>query len=363
MKIKNLTLTALAGVLLATSAQAQVEINISGAVAFRSTSYRAIRSLFLNNGGTLTSQNPADGSTTPSELKVTWSGTIPSLFGAQTVTVRAFYNGAVAGIQDLTQDRNVAFLANATPGDATLSSGKKADIAFSSTFQASTEFNNPVLQDQIFGVTPINIVKSTIGTAGITNITSHQLKTLAANGSLPAWYFTGNTNDTQTIYFINRDPTAGQRVVLFADALYSGSPTSYYLTGSGYTVDPTGRSATQIGTILNTSSNAISYLISEDSYNLVNTGQNIISYNGSKAFKGTFSNTGLNDFSPVITGQYSLWVYEHLLNKTTASAQITAFRTALVSAIQTELETSSFSIPVGRVKVERQADGAPAGPQ
>ncbi|MGC3960028.1 MAG: hypothetical protein QM813_19495 [Verrucomicrobiota bacterium] len=364
MKTLKLTLTALAGVLLVSSTQAQVEINISGAVAFRSTAYRAIRSLFLNNGGTLTSQNPADGSGTPAQLKVTWTGTIPSLYGAQTVTVRAFYNGAVAGIQDLTQDRLVQFLATSTPGDTTLSTDKKADIAFSSTYQASTEFNNPILQDEIFGVTPINLVKSTVGTAGITNITSHQLRTLAANGSLPAWFFTGNTNDTQTIYFINRDPTAGQRVVLFADALYNGSPISYFWTNNalGYVVDATGRSATQITTHLTTYSNAISYLISEDSYN-VNTGLNILSYNGNKAFKGTFSNTTTNDFNPVIDGQYSLWVYEHLLNKTTAASQVTAFRGALVAAIQTELQTSSFSIPEGRVRVERQADGAPVAPK
>lgn len=362
MKTLKLTLTALAGVLLVSSASAQVEINLSGAVAFRSTAYRAIRNLFLNNGGTLTSQNPADGGSTPAELKVTWTGTIPSLYGAQTVTVRAYYNGAVAGIQDLTQDRLVQFLATANPGDTTVTTDKKADIAFSSTYQASTEFNNPILQDEIFGVTPINLVKSTLGTAGITNITSHQFRALAANGSLPAWFFTGNTNDTQTIYFINRDPTAGQRVVLFADALYNGTPISYFWTNNAYAVDPTGRNAAQITTQLNTYSNAISYLISEDSYN-VNTGLNILSYNGNKAFKGPFSNTTANDFSPVIDGQYSLWVYEHLLNKTTASSQVTAFRAALVTAIQTELQTSSFSIPEGRVKVERQADGAPVAPK
>jgi len=362
MKTIKLTFTALAGVLLVSSAQAQVEINISGAVAFRSTAYRAIRNLFLNNG-TLASQNPADGAGTPSQLKVTWTGTLTNLYGNQTVTVRAFYNGAVAGVQDLVQERNVAFLASSTPGVTNETSGLKADVAFSSIFQAATEFPSPVLDDALFGATPINLVKSTLGTAGITNITTHQFKALAANGSLPAWFFTGNTNDTHTIYFINRDPTAGQRVTLFLESLFTGSPASYFwnTSANAWQVDPTGRNAAQITTHLNTYSNAISYLISEDSYN-VNAGLNILTYNGNKAFKGTFSNVGVNDFSPVIAGQYSLWVYEHLLTRTTASANVSNFRAALISSIETELLTSSFSIPIGRLKVERSADGSPVAP-
>lgn len=363
MKITKLALTALAGVLLATSAPAQVEINISGAVAFRSTAYRAIRNLFINNG-TLISQNPADGPTTPSELKVTWTGTITNLYGNQTVTVRAFYNGAVAGIQDLVQDRNVAFLSSSTPGVTTTTTGVKSDIAFSSIFQQATEFPSPVLDDALFGATPINFVKSTLGTAGITNITTHQLKTLLANGSVPAWFLTGNTNDTHTIYFINRDPTAGQRVTVLLESLFTGSPSSYFwnTTANAWQVDSVGRTAGQITTHLNTYSNAISYLISEDSRN-VNSGLNVLNYNGSKAFKGTFNNLKPNDFTPVIDGQYSLWVYEHLLIRNGTTGNVPAYRTALINSIATELETSPFSIPIGRLNVERDADGAPVAPK
>ena len=371
MKTIKLTLTALAGALLATSVQAQTEINLSGAVAFRSTAYRAIRNLFLNNGGTLLSQNPADGTilsgaagNTASELKVTWTGTIPSLYGTNVITVRAYYNGAVAGIQDLAQNRNVAFLTSATPGNTNTTVGTQSDIAFSSIFQAATEFPTPVLNDALFGATPINFVKSTLGTAGITNITTHQLKTLIANGSLPAWFFTGNTNDTHTIYFINRDPTAGQRVTVLLESLFTGSPQSYFwnTANNQWAGDATGRTAGQITTHLNTYSNAISYLISEDSYN-VNAGQNILTYNGNKAFKGTFSNSSVNDFTPVIDGQYSLWVYEHLLTRDTAPVNVQAYRTALIGSIETELLTSSFSIPIGRLNVERSADGAPVAPK
>ena len=359
MKTLKLSLVTLVGsALTAASAYAQVEINISGAVAFRDTAYRSIRSLF---GANLASQNPADAPATPTALKVTWTGKIPALYGDQNVTVRAFYNGAVAGVQDLTQNRNVNFLASSTPGD-TNTVNLQSDIAFSSIFQQATQFTTPVLEDALFGATPINLVKSSSAPAGLTNITTHQLKTLAANGSAPAWFFTGNLNDTNTIHFINRDPTAGQRVTLFLEALFTGNPiqSQWDTTQQKFINDPTGRNAAQITTHLNAYGPAISYLISVDSFN-VNGGQNVLSYNGSKAFKGTFSNTA-NDFSPVISGQYSLWVYEHLLNRTTAAANVRNFRTKLIESIDAELQVSAFSIPISRLRVERQAEGAPVAP-
>jgi hypothetical protein len=346
-----------AGLLLAvTGAKAQVEINISGAVAFRDTSYASITALY---GANLASVNNLTAP--PSSLKTTWTGQITNLFGNQTVTVRAFYNGAVAGVQDLAQNRNVAFLASSTQGDTT-TVNLQSDLAFSSIFQQATEFTSPVLEDSLFGATPINFVKSTSAPASLNNITTHQLRTLQANGSLPLWFFTGDTNDTQEVFWVNRDPTAGQRVTVNLESLFTGSPISYYLQGGVYVVDPTGRTAPQISQNLSTSGQiAISYLISLDSYGL-NAGQNVLSYNGSKAFKGNFSNVS-NDFSPVIDGQYSLWVYEHILNRTTASANVKNFRNALIAAIDTQLQTSAFSIPISKLNVERQADGAPVAPK
>lgn len=364
-----------AGLLLAApGAQAQVEINISDAVAFRDTAYHAIRALY---GANLASENTSDQFNVPvienksAALKATWTGTIPQLFGQQTVTVRAFYNGAVAGVQDLTQNRNVSFLASSTQGNVTQVS-LPSDIAFSSIFQQATEFTEPVLEDRLFGATPIHLVKSTSAPAGITNITAHQLRTLAANGSVPASFLTGNSNNTQTVYFINRDPTAGQRVTVFLNSGFTGEPISYRLDpeGSGnYVVDvgqaPTfipGRNPNQIAQALSTSAQpAISYLISADSYNLLNAGQNVIAYDGFKSFAGTFNNVS-NDYSPIINGQYSLWVYEHLLNRTTASQNVRSFLDALVAAIEHELETSFSTIPSSRLRVERQADGAPVAP-
>jgi hypothetical protein len=359
MKLFRFLVPLLAAALAAGTASAQVEVRLSGAVAFRDTAYFAIRNLFGTN---LVSQNPADGPTASSQLKVNWTGKLPAYFGDQTVTVRAFYNGAVAGIQDLTQNRNVAFLASANPGDTNVVS-LQSDIAFSSVFQQSTEFLTPTLEDVRFGVTPIVLVKSSSAPASLTNITSHQFKTLAANGQLPTWFFTGNTNDAGVISFINRDPTAGQRVTLFKESLFTGSPISYFwnTTSNRFVIDPTGRNATQIRDHLNQFGPAVSYLVTLDAF-AVNGGANVLRYNGALPFANAAFNNVSNDYTPVFNGQYSLWVYEHLLNRATTSETVRTFRNALVASIQQQLQTSPFSAPLSKLNVERTADGAPVAP-
>ncbi len=345
-------------VLFAASVQAQVEINISGAVAFRETSYRAIRSIF---GGNLVSQNPADGAGTAGQLKVSWTGTIPELFGGQTVTVRAFYNGANAGIQDLTQNRNVEFLQSTTPGDTNVIR-LQSDLAYSSVFQRSTVFTTPTLEDVRFGVTPVFLVKSSSAPAGLTNLTSQQFRTLVANGAVPGWFLTGNTNDTDLVYFISRDPTAGQRTIVQRENGFAGSPIFYTWDASAgkFVVDPTGRSSTQIRDQLNVAGPSVSYLTGVDAIN-VNGGANILSHNGVKAFLGNYSPVA-NDYGPVITGQYTQWGYEHLFNRATASGNVKTFRSRLIQAIEADLQTSAFSIPLSRLKVERAAEGGPVSP-
>jgi hypothetical protein len=357
--MKQVILASIAGVAFAYSAQAQVEIHLSGAVAFRDTAYRAIRSLY---GANLTSQNPADSAGAPSQLKITWVGTIPALFGAQTVTIRAYYNGAVAGVQDLTQNRNVSYLASSTPGE-TNTVIYASDLAFSSVFQASTTFTTPVLEDTRFGVTPVFFVKSSRAPAGLTNITSQQFRTLAANGALPGWFFTGNPNDTDLIYYVSRDPSAGQRTIVQKESGFTGNPIFYNwnTNSSTFAVDTTGRTSTQIRDLLNISGPAISYLTGVDAIN-VNGGANILAFNGYKAFLGSYSSVN-NNHSPVINGLYSQWGYEHLLNRTTASDNVKNFRNALITAIDADLQTSAFSLPISRVKVERAAEGGPISPR
>ena len=331
-------------------------INISGAVAFRDVAYRVINGLY---GAQLTSVNVDTPANAPTSLKVTWTGQISSLFGSQTVTVHAYYNGAVAGIQDLAQNRNVSYLASSTQGDTTTVS-QQSDLAFGSVFQASTAYTSPILEDRKFGVTPVFFVKSTSAPAGLTNITTQQYRVLAANGYVPGWYLTGNTNDTANIYYISRDPTAGQRVIVQKENGYNGAVISYSWSGTAFTNDPAGRSSTQISSQLNSSGPAVSFLTGVDAVN-VNGGANILAQNGYKAFLGAYSSVS-NNHAAVITGQYTQWGYEHLLVRSTASTQVKAFRDAVLTAIDADLQTSAYSLPVSKVKVERTGEGSTVTP-
>ncbi|MFZ4860398.1 MAG: hypothetical protein ACOYL3_28910 [Desulfuromonadaceae bacterium] len=78
MKMTKLAATAIAGVLLAAEAKAQVNIYLTGAVAFRSQTYSIITNLY---GANLASQNPVNGGASASVI--TWSGQIPNLFGVR----------------------------------------------------------------------------------------------------------------------------------------------------------------------------------------------------------------------------------------------------------------------------------------
>jgi len=74
-----------------------------------------------------------------------------------------------------------------------------------------------------------------------------------------------------------------------------------------------------------------------------------------------FNNTS-NHYTSLFNGQYGLWVYQHLLNRPTASANAKSFRNALIGAIERQIETSAFSVPLHKFRVERTADNAPVAP-
>lgn len=363
MKTTKILLTVATSVLLiATGAQAQVDINISGAVAFRDTSYRAIRALY---GANLGSENPDTPGNPQTSTRVTWTGQITNLFGSQTVTIRANYNGAVAGIQDLVQNRNVSYRNFSTPGDTNLIN-LPSDLAYGSVFQASTAFTSPALVDSKFGVTPVFFLKSVGAPAGLTNITRQQFRALAANGALPGWFFTGNPADTNLVYYISRDSSAGQRVIVQKESAFTGSIVAYSWNSNtlDFALSPSGiTSSTVIRDQLNAATKpAISFLTGVDAIN-VNGGQNVISYNGYRAFDGGIYSSVTNNLSPVINGQYSQWGYEHIFVRSSASPNLVSFKNALLAAIDTDLQTSAHSLPISKVSVERASEGGVVTPK
>src|SRR5579859_7170722 len=166
------------GGLFAASSNADVNIHITGSTAFRANAYRAIRALY---GANLVNQNPADAPSTSGKNQVTWSGTIPGLFGAQTVNVFASYSGSVGGIQALTEGIAQTYLSSPTNG-TTNTFTAPAELAFSDCFQASTAYTTPTLVDAQVAVLPFAYVKSTITSSTFTNVTMQQLQVIFANG-------------------------------------------------------------------------------------------------------------------------------------------------------------------------------------
>jgi hypothetical protein len=361
--MKYIALIAVASVLLGASAQAQVNIYLSGAVAFRAQTYNVIRNLYDPGFA----QNPASGI---NATLIAWSGTASNALGTggQTVNIYANYNGAVAGIQNLTVPTAAQFYTSFVPG-VTTTAAHAVDFAFSSVFQATTPYLSPVLDDpQPFGITPILWIKSTNSLPGITNITSQQVKELASAGALPAYFFTGNTNDTTLVHFVTRDVTAGQRLIVLRDAGFTGaSPQAYQNNGSGWQFDGTGRTSTgQIITQLNTYPNAISYLTGVDAISVLNngpTGAAVLSYNGVYPFLNTNNLSSVsNDYTPVITGQYSLWGYEHLLKPSTLSGTALALYNSLTNALGTNVSSQYTIAPISSVYVGRDSDGGTVYP-
>jgi len=97
------------------------------------------------------------------------------------------------------------------------------------------------LNDVIYGVTPTIFVKSPDASASLTNLTSQQYRMIAANGAVPQHVFTGNTNETNLVYWIMRDIGAAHRVISSREAGFTGAALAYVNRGSGWVLDPVGQ--------------------------------------------------------------------------------------------------------------------------
>jgi hypothetical protein len=358
---KLLACLTLGGLFTAATVQAQIDFYITGSTAFRANAYRSIRIMYVNQGGALTGQNPADGGGNASGSNiVTFAGTMPTSFGSQTVTIHASYSGSAAGVQALAQNINVLYYATATAGDGTTVS-HMADLAFSDVFQSSTAYQKPTLNDATVGVQPFTYTKSVTTPATVTNITIQQLQALESGGVMPLSYFTGNTaDDNLLLYLVGRDTSSGTRITSILDSLFVGSPLLWAPDAQcNWNVSPGFSSGSGVDAVLNgTCGPAIGHLGLADA-KTVNSGANILSYDGVKPFYGLIT---APDFTPVIKGLYSFWSYEHLFERVGAPANVNTFRGLLKAEINNDLATSTTALQTGAMKVTRSADGGPISP-
>ena len=359
---KILTIAALGGLFAAGTAQAQVNIYLSGATAFRANVFRVI-SATMDPGYTM---NPANAGTGTSV--VTFQGTMNSLYGGQTVTVYCSYNGSVQGLGCLNNNTSVTFT-NATPGGPAVTA--VPNITFSDVDKVSTLWPGvPVLETHV-AVLPFMYCRNVSCPTTVTNVNGHQLQTLWDNGALKLSFFTGDTNDDSgTMYGTGRNKDSGTRVACSTDAYYTGSPIIYgfqsgvfqvlnqnlngAIYGFGYS---SGGNEAQALTNTAAAGPMIGYLGLNDALTVAGSASSskpqnhgggncaIIAYDGFYPFNGyTAGSTPVPanpDFTPIITGKYTYWSYENIETLNThTSDSIHTYYTNMVSQIDVDLSTS-----------------------
>jgi hypothetical protein len=360
----------LGGLFAASTLQAQVNIYIAGSTAFRANAFRAVKAAF--DGNSWASINPPTASTGTGTY--TAQGTMTSLFGAQTVTVYAAFNGSVQGLNDLLNNTSLTFT-NITPGGAAVTA--VPTITFSDVDKVSTLAASAPVTETHVAILPFVYCRNYFTPTTVTNVTGHQLQSLWANGLLALSYFTGNpSDDSSYMYVTGRNKDSGSRVMCSADAYYTGTPVLY---GFNTTAPTSWQILTQnlSGTIYGpgynsggneavalTNQNAgvacIGYEGLNDSLTVAgdtstastypNGGGNcaIIAYDGNYPFLGyTAGSAGVPakpDFTPIIKGQYSLWSYECLETLNTHTADSTyQYYTNMVSGIDNDILQSEVN--------------------
>ncbi len=358
---------ALTGVSLAS---AQTVIKVTGSTAFRKAAYFAIvDSLNSPKGAAIGgSSGNMEGAG-----RAVITGTLKSGSSAgQAVVFEVAWAGSVGGVQVLTQNLSTlpgaaftaaqtwlnssnslgSLVANSSTGHITgyteitgtpaFDAASTADATMSDSFQSSTSFQNPVLNDYqdpaaiVSGVGVVEFVWTkgvqhpSIPTASynaLTNASPLALQNLLANGIVPLSVFTGNNADeAYDVVLVGRNNDSGTRLDAEAETGYgfSQSETQYQPVGNPVSsltsVGNNGyASGGNVATALNTPISAsatdangkpfvlLGYVGINDN-NSVNSGNNKLAY------------TGVAYSQPAIReGQYTFWSYEHLLTRTTLS--------------------------------------------
>ena len=374
---KALLLSATLG--LASAAHAQVTIYITGSTAFRAEAFSSVVGLY---GATLTSkvgQTSAGAATTGAsgDAKVTFTGTIPALYGNQTVTIKTAYSGSVEGIVNLVNAANPPGVTqpNYLNADGSTDSNTLGDYAFSDVFQDTTDYGSssyPTLDDTQVGVVCFAWTKSVVANpalANVKNISHQQAQQFLASGTVPLSFFTGNPADTGAIYLSGRYKLSGTRLTYQADCGFGANAdaTLFKLDANHAPVlDTVGQvGGGNVRTILLDAAATAPFIgtLGTSDAAAVNSGANSLTYNGTAYSKAAVQN-----------GQYSLWGYQHLYARNGISAtKLTLAKgttnpgdpitsNGLAKAIDTALAASANNVQLSTMKVGRSSDGSPIFP-
>ena len=368
--MKKILLTTLLAVLAGvTQLRADTDIYITGSTAFRVNVIAAVQNMFSSITVGYADTAQVAGGTTDSYASgknYVWtiSGTpitaLTNITG--TLTVHANFTGSVQGIKAVQNEFSTKFTFLDKSGTDTTAHviTNSSTIAFSDVFATSTAYPEPSgFGEDTVAIQPFVFVKSESPTvSGITNITWQEAKALISLGSLPLSFWTQNGGSTN-VYMINRTRDSGTRRTVLGEVddkyaqpfpinIYYPSVmafTNYNSTVTGTTNNVVGAS---LGNLVNNlqwgpgyvgggdikselaiadvQNAAVSYLSFSDAKGISGVNWNyVLSDNGNwptLAGAGVHGQTtGTNDFTPILTGQYSYWA-EEVVDYPTASGSL-----------------------------------------
>lgn len=236
MKLKNILSGSIALATLATTAQADVEVRITGATAFRTAAINALKAQFDLGGSYTFAHNKTTAQGVNSADRVTFKGTFPGVAGI--TTVRVSHNGSVEGVRAIATPgptTNPFFITDAAlaspgtdPGEAPNENAnvggstvqQVAKFSYTDVRQSSTPVSSPTLSpaNPRVGVTLFTMLANEGAPAGLTNVTFQQFKALFSQGSLPLSVFTGVATDTDLVYATGRNDGSGTRTAYMAES-------------------------------------------------------------------------------------------------------------------------------------------------
>ncbi len=348
MKQTKILVSLAAGAMLASLAQAQTEVVITGSTAFRSITQDRIENYVLMPGWILVKATNASGV----ELR-TYTGTLTNTgaggLNGTAGTVRTSFTGSAQGMIDVKQGNQIP-CAGPTTGTIV---NRTPDIALSDVFPGSA---TPPLKDSDFdsrvkvGVVPfLFAVNNNLANGGVTNITRDQaLLVMTATGSMPDTFLGGTTGDV--IYLCGRDSGSGTRISTEKDIGFIGAPVLWDKLGGTWVTTNGYASGSKVAAAL-AIADTIGYIGLGD-FSTVSNSAKALTYNGVPYSSAT-----------VTTGSYGIWGYEHAVARSGISAPQKTIFTTLTTGMKDNGYQSTNVNYVGKfeninlMNVERAGDG------
>ncbi len=244
----NKHILCLAAFSMASSAYAQVQVDVTGATAFRAAALASIRARFVASGAPFKFAHDQAAGGLTGATRAIFTGTFRDKNNVDipNTIVRTCFTGSVEGIKSLVDPGDTfatyyqPSLLNSTT--ATVSGAELAsqgttgalndlsEIAFSDVTKALTPFGSFPLQPASPAAGVIVFTMLTNEGSAITNVTTQQFKALVSTGFQPLSLFTGNPADTTNVFATGRNDGSGTRSVYLTETGYGvANPINQYV--------------------------------------------------------------------------------------------------------------------------------------